>query len=192
MVNITTSAGLGLSIETERLVLRPPIAADFEGFCRFHSDPRSTQYIGGVQSPPVVWRTMRASAGSWYLDGFHFFSVLEKTSGDWIGRIGAIYPHQWPGREVGWGLCSSHWGKGYAREATIAVMDYVFDDLGWERVIHTIDPQNMRSATLAKALGSSNLGPGKLPDPFASFPIDIWGQSREEWHANRRAEHLKR
>ena len=185
-MNIPTSAGPGPSIETARLILRPPIAEDFEGFCRFHSDPQSMQYIGGVQSPSVVWRTMRAGVGSWYLDGFHFFSVVEKASGEWIGRIGPLYPHQWPGREVGWGLCSSHWGKGYAREAAIAAMDYVFDGLGWETVIHTIDPQNKRSAALAEALGSSNLGPGKLPDPFASFPIDIWGQSRKEWQTNRR------
>jgi RimJ/RimL family protein N-acetyltransferase len=145
-MNITTSAGLGPTIETARLILRPPIAEDFEGFCRFHSDPQSMEYFGGVQSPPIVWRTMYAGVGAWYLDGFHFFSVIEKKSGEWIGRIGPLYPHQWPGREVGWGLCSSHWGKGYAREAAIASMDYVFEGLGWENVIHTIDQQNMRSA----------------------------------------------
>jgi RimJ/RimL family protein N-acetyltransferase len=184
-MTITACRGLGPSIETDRLILRPPIAADFEGFCRFHSDPQATQYIGGLQSPAVVWRTMRVGAGAWHLDGFHFFSVLEKSSGDWIGRIGPLYPHQWPAREVGWGLCSSHWGKGYAREAAVAAMDYVFEELGWEDVIHTIDPRNIKSAAVAKALRSSNRGPGKLPDPFASLPVDIWGQSREEWRINR-------
>lgn len=184
-MNSTTSGGLGPTIETERLILRPPIKDDFEGFCRFHNDPRSMQYLGGVQSPPMVWRAMCACVGAWYLDGFHFFSVIEKASGAWIGRIGPLYPHQWPGREVGWGLCSSHWGKGYAREAAVAAMDYVFDGLGWETVIHVIDPQNVRSSALAKALGSSNLGPGKLPEPFASQLFDIWGQSRENWKINR-------
>ena len=184
-MNITTSTGLGPSIETTRLILRPPIAEDFEGFCRFHSDPKSMQFIGGVQPPSVVWRAMRSTAGAWYLDGFNFFSVIEKSSGQWIGRIGPLYPHQWPGREVGWGLCSSHWGKGYAREAAIAAMDFVFDYLGWETVIHTIDPQHLRSAALAKALGSKNLGPGELPEPFASFPVDIWGQSKQDWQVNK-------
>jgi RimJ/RimL family protein N-acetyltransferase len=64
-------------------------------------------------------------------------------------------------------------------------MNYVFDDLGWESVIHAIDPRNGKSAAIAKALGSSNLGPGKLPEPFAFLRIDIWGQSREEWQTNR-------
>lgn len=185
-MNITAATGLGPTIETARLILRPPIADDFDGFCRFHSDPQSTQYIGGLQPPSVVWRTMRAGVGSWYLDGFNFFSVIEKTSGAWIGRIGPLFPHHWPDREVGWGLCSSHWGKGYAREAAIAAMDYVFEYLDWKNVIHTIDPQNVKSAALAKALGSSNMGPGKLPEPFSSFSIDVWGQSRDEWQINRR------
>jgi RimJ/RimL family protein N-acetyltransferase len=181
----------GPTIETERLVLRPPVAEDFEGFCRFHNDPKTMEFLGGLQPPSVVWRTMRAGVGSWHLDGFHFFSVLEKETGDWIGRIGPIYPHQWPGREIGWGLCSSHWGRGYAKEAAIAAMNYAFDELRWERVIHAIAPENERSAAVAMALGSSNLGPGKLPEPFAALPIEIWGQSREAWQANKRTAQIR-
>ena len=128
---------------------------------------------------------MRTIAGGWALDGFYFFSVLEKSSGAWIGRVGPLNPLGWPGPEVGWGLCSSHWGKGYAREAAIAAMNYVFDDLGWEKVVHCIAPQNTRSAFVAKALGSSKIGPGILPDPFGHFETDVWGQSREQWRQNR-------
>lgn len=185
-MTVDASGRLGPAIETARLILRPPISADFDGFCRFHGDPRSTEYIGGIQPPSVVWRTMRAGVGAWYLDGFNFFSVIEKSSGEWIGRIGPLYPLEWPGREVGWGLCSSHWGKGYAREAAIAAMNFVFDDLGWDKVVHTIDPKNTRSALVAIALGSEKIGPCKLPDPFAHLPVEIWGQSKKQWQDNRK------
>jgi RimJ/RimL family protein N-acetyltransferase len=127
---------------------------------------------------------MRSGVGAWYLDGFHLFSVLERTSRDWIGRIGPLYPHKWPGREVGWGLLSNYWGRGYAREAVTATMDYVFDELGWDSVIHTISPDNTRSIKLAKGLGSRNQGSGKLPDPYSDSNVDIWGQTREEWREN--------
>ena len=37
----------------------------------------------------------------------------------------------------------------------------------------------------AMRLGSRNRGPGKLPAPFEDVPIEIWGQTREEWRARR-------
>ena len=34
-------------------------------------------------------------------------------------------------------------------------------------------------------LGSINRGPGKLPPPFDSYPVEIWGQTREQWQARK-------
>ena len=174
---------LGPSLETDRLILRPPTAEDFAGYCAFLGDSEATRFLSGVQSPAVVWRTMRTVVGAWALDGFHFFSVIEKNTGAWIGRVGPIYPYDWPGPEVGWGLLPSYWGKGYAREAATAAMNFAFNDLDWERVIHVIAPENGRSIAVAKALGAYNTGPGRLPDPFAHLPAEIWTQSRDEWRA---------
>ncbi|WP_031237979.1 GNAT family N-acetyltransferase [Asticcacaulis sp. AC466] len=176
---------LGPTLETERLILRPPVAEDFDGFCAFHADENAMTYLGGVLPPPVVWRNMRSMAGAWALDGFSMFSVIEKTSGDWIGRIGPLFPKDWPGREVGWGLLSRYWGKGYAREAAIASMDFVFDTLGWEDVIHSIDARNDGSAAVARSLGSYLMREARLPPPFESHVVDIWGQTRGEWRVNR-------
>lgn len=176
---------LGPTLETSRLILRPPVPADFDGFCAFTSDPATMKHLGGVVSPAVTWRIMTSVAGAWHLYGFHMFSVIEKASGQWIGRIGALYPHDWPAREVGWGLKSSHWGRGYATEAAVAAMDFVFDRLGWDDVIHTIAPDNLASAAVARGLGSSNRGPGQLPDPYAAEKVDIWGQTRDEWQVHR-------
>lgn len=186
-MTLPLTSPLGSTIETERLILRPPVAEDFDGFCAFHADADAMKFLGGVNSPPIVWRVMRMIAGAWALDGFHMFSVIEKSSGQWIGRIGPLHPHGWPDREVGWGILSSAQGKGYAKEAATACIDYVFDVLGWDHVIHTIAPENHPSANLAKALGSYNQGPGKLPDPYANEPVNIWGQTRDEWTARKKS-----
>lgn len=55
---------LGPTLETDRLILRPPIDADLDGFCAFHADDTAMTYLGGLSSPPVVWRIMRTIAGS--------------------------------------------------------------------------------------------------------------------------------
>ena len=177
---------LGPTLETDRLILRPPVDADFDGFCAFHADEKAMTYLGGLSSPPVVWRILRTIAGSWALDGFGMFSVIEKSTGRWIGRIGPLCPHGWPDREVGWGLLTEAQGKGYAREAAIASMDFACDVLDWDAIIHTINPGNQPSAKLAQTLGSSVLRQARLPDPYADQVVDVWGQTRNEWRENRK------
>ena len=79
-----THSPLGPTLETDRLILRPPVDADFDSFCAFHADAEAMTWLGGLATPPVVWRIMRTIAGSWALDGFGMFSVIEKN--DWSGR----------------------------------------------------------------------------------------------------------
>lgn len=186
MTRLPTTSPLGPTLETPRLILRPPVTEDFPAFCRFQSDEKVMTHLGGVTPDAVTWRVTRAIAGAWALDGFHMFSVLEKATGAWVGRIGPLYPYQWPAREVGWGLLSSAQGKGYATEAAAACIDYVFDVLGWDDVIHTIAPDNIGSQRVAQALGSSDRGPGRLPPPYADVAVDIWGQTPAEWAENRK------
>lgn len=69
-------------------------------------------------------------AGSWSLLGFGMFSVLERDTGRWVGRVGPLHPDGWPGDEVGWGIARGAWGRGYATEAAAAAMEWSFDILG--------------------------------------------------------------
>lgn len=179
------AAPSGPVLHTARLILRPPLMEDFERWADFQADPETTRFIGGPQPPAQVWRAMMSVAGAWALSGVGFFSVIEKSSGQWIGRIGPWCPHGWPGREVGWSLHRDATGKGYAFEAAVASLDYAFEVLGWDDVIHAIDPENVASQRLARRLGSVNRGPGLLPPPFESAVVDLWGQTRPDWAENR-------
>lgn len=174
---------LGPTLETARLLLRPPMLEDFPAYGRFQADPVATRYIGGVQTAEQCWRSFRTLVGAWALDGYAMFSVIEKSSGRWIGRLGPWMPLGWPGTEVGWGLTPDAQGQGFAREGAAAAIDWAFETLGWYEVIHCIDPANHPSRKLAAALGSRNRGPGKLPAPFDQAPIDIWGQTKAEWRS---------
>lgn len=173
------------TLETARLILRPPIQADLDGWETFCGDAETMRFLGGTVSRSVAWRHMSGNAGSWSLLGFGMFAVIEKASGRWIGRLGPIHPEGWPAPEVGWGLVREAWGKGYAFEGAVAAMDFAVDTLGWTDIIHSIDPDNAASQGLARRLGSTNRGPGVLPDPYADHPIEIWGQTADEWRARR-------
>ncbi|WP_266171150.1 GNAT family N-acetyltransferase [Dyella subtropica] len=170
-----------IRIETDRLILRPPQREDFDGWAALMADEVAARFIGGYQPRATAWRGFLTMVGAWAIQGFGMFSVIEKSSGQWIGRLGPWQPEGWPGTEVAWGLVRTAWGKGYAREGAIASIDWAFEHLGWAEVIHTIHPENQASQALAIRLGSRSRGPGQLPAPFEDVRVDIWGQTREEW-----------
>ncbi|MCG5240510.1 GNAT family N-acetyltransferase [Azospirillum doebereinerae] len=175
----------GPVLETGRLILRPTRAEDFDAWAAWRGDAEATRFVGGPQARPQAWRDFLVMAGAWSMQGFGMFSVIEKTTGLWVGRLGPWMPEGWPGPEVGWGLARAAWGKGYATEGAAAAIDWAFDTLGWTEVIHSIDPDNAPSQAVARRLGSRPRGPGCLPVPFDTAPIEIWGQTREEWRARR-------
>ncbi|HYE47529.1 MAG TPA: GNAT family N-acetyltransferase [Caulobacter sp.] len=173
----------GPTLTTARLILRPTAREDFDGWAELMADPENSGFIGGPQERPAAWRGMMSMAGAWALEGYAMFSVLDRETGEWLGRIGPWVPEGWPGTEVGWALLKKAWGKGYAVEAAEATIDWAFDTLGWTEVIHTIAPDNVASQLVAKRLGSTNNGPTKLPPPYEHMPVDSWGQTREQWRA---------
>lgn len=172
-----------VEIETSRLLLRLPNLSDLEPWAAMMTDDETARFIGGVAPREVTWRALMTMIGSWHALGFGMFSVIEKSSGRWIGRIGPWQPDGWPGTEVGWALVRDVWGKGYATEGATATTSWAFDNLGWTDVIHSIAPANLPSQHVARRLGSINRGAGRLPPPFHNDPIEIWGQTRDEWRA---------
>lgn len=173
-----------LRLETPRLILRPLRMEDFEAWAAYHGDEIATKFIGGPQPRATAWRSFMCMCGAWAMTGVAMFSVFEKSSGKWVGRLGPWHPEGWPEREVGWGIMREHWGKGYASEGAAAAMDYAFDVLGWTQLIHCIEETNLASQGVAKKLGSRLLRRVTMPPPYEHFVVDAWGQTREEWREN--------
>ena len=172
-----------LRIETPRLILRPPRLEDFDAWAEFLADDVATKFLGGTQLRSTAWRTFMCMCGCWHMTGIAMFSVIEKATGNWVGRLGPWFPEGWPAQEVGWGIAREHWGKGYASEGAAAAMDFAFDVLGFETVIHCIEAVNAPSIALAKSVGSKLLRSGvHAPAPF-TVTWDLYGQSRDEWRA---------
>lgn len=177
---------MDIQLYTDRLLLRPPVLDDLTPLAEMLADEETARHIGGVQSRHGAWRALMAMAGAWHLTGFAMFSVIERTTGKFIGRLGPWYPEGWPGTEIGWSIVRDRWGEGIATEGATAAADWAFDHLGWTEMIHVIAPDNLASQAVARKLGSSNRGPVQLPVPMEKTRVDIWGQTREEWRRRRR------
>jgi RimJ/RimL family protein N-acetyltransferase len=155
-----------VQLETERLTLRPLSLEDLDDLARFVSEPETMRYIGG--GGPRTREQARDTLGrmieSFQARGYGQLGVERKDDGAFLGRCGLLVWDRatWtitdePDRpvefEVGYLLGREHWGNGYATEAALAVRDWALGELGLERLIALIYPDNVRSIRVAEKLG---------------------------------------
>lgn len=167
-------------IETDRLILREVNPeADFEAWAEAFADPDTVRYLGiGTMNRQQAWRSMATIIGHMSIRGYSFMSVIEKATGKWAGRIGPWFPEGWPQPEVGWTLHPDFCGKGYATEAGRASIEYAFDVLGWDEVVHVIAPENIASIRVAEKLGSEYLRTIPNIPGMYDKPCLVYGQSK--------------
>jgi RimJ/RimL family protein N-acetyltransferase len=154
-----------VQLETERLVLRPPVERDVASLDAIYGDPEVTRYIKPrSHDENVEW--IRRAQRRFDVDGFGQLVVVRKSDERLIGRAGLLV---WDARtweqalmrdagahaelEVGWAFARDCWGRGYATEAGAASRDYAFRELGRSRVVALIDAENVSSIAVAERLG---------------------------------------
>ncbi len=161
-------------LTTERLILRAPQASDFEALVPFITSDRA-RFVGGGADKDlgVAWRVLAIFAGHWHLRGYGIFVLADRVSGRPMGSAGPWHPGDWPEQELGWTLWdAADEGKGYAREAVIALRRHVYDDLGWPTAVSYIDDRNDRSLALAQRLGCTLDVDAARPQRDA--PLQVW------------------
>jgi len=143
-------------IETARLVLRLPEAADARPFLEIHQDPDVMKYLT-LSAPPggisTAWRNVAMMLGHWQLRSYGQWAAVEKSTGEVVGRVGLFNPEGWPGIELTWVIRRSRWSFGLATEAARAALDWTWDHVETDRVISIIRPDNARSIRVAEKIG---------------------------------------
>lgn len=151
-------------VTTERLTLRAPEAADFEGMYSILGDLRS-QYMDGPMSRADAWNFFSREVAGWTLHGFGYWSITATESGDYLGSVG-FGRHEWfPETELGWCVTSAAEGRGIAREAATAALKWGTVQPQITSLVSYIDPPNSRSIRLAEALGAVRDDDAERPTP---------------------------
>lgn len=141
-------------LTTERLTLRRPDGRDTKPMLAFLASDRA-EFYGGPMGAGDAWRKFAVYVGQWDICGTGFFTIEQKTSGTPIGMVGLYSPPDFPEPELAWLIFDkSSEGQGYAFEATLTVLDYLFGSLNITSVVSYIDRANVRSAALAERLGA--------------------------------------
>ncbi|QDK44845.1 N-acetyltransferase [Bdellovibrio sp. ZAP7] len=141
-------------ILTDRLELRPHRPDDVDFMVELNSDPEITRYVPDGPIDAAQASKLIASIRSQFLDrSIGRFVVIEKQTRKKLGWCGLKWIEDIQEIDLGYRFMKSAWGKGYAREAAQACLDYGFNTLKFEKIIAQIMPANTASVALAKRLG---------------------------------------
>jgi ribosomal-protein-alanine N-acetyltransferase len=146
---------LTLPVRTDRLHLREFVESDFHAVHAYSSDPRVTRYL--------FFGPRDEDATAEYLEGllasqrerprFRFELAVEVIeSGQVIGACDLSFIER-NVVDLGYMLGIDHWGKGYATEISLALIDAAFADLRADRVISTVDVNNGASIRVLEKIG---------------------------------------
>lgn len=148
-----------MRLETPRLILDLHVASDLEPILEMWSDPDTVAFLGGkVSSRQDSWMRLLRYRGLWDILGYGYWAVRDRATGRYVGELGFADFHRattpaFEGiPEAGWVLAPWARGRGLAREALIAALDWL-DAQGHPESVCIIDPLNAPSLRLAGLLG---------------------------------------
>lgn len=151
-------------IETERLILRGPVASDFPVYREFFADAEASAFYGGPLDADKAWRVLATDLGHWGLRGYGRWAVIDKSSGRMVGGCGLWWPEGYPRSELTWWIVPQARRHGYAFEASCAAVRFGYRTLGWSLVETHMNDENAAAKHLAEKLGGSIIVRELFPD----------------------------
>lgn len=144
-------------IETQRLILRRFKIEDAEDmYNNWTSDPEVTRFLTWpLHSDVEVTINLLKEWIPCYSDGGYFNWVMEyKETGKIIGNISVVrLDENTEAAEIGYCMSRAYWGQGLMPEALKAVMEYLFDVVGLNRVAACHDVNNPKSGRVMDKAG---------------------------------------
>lgn len=161
------------TIDTPRLVLRCPLAGDFDSYRPALMSDRAI-HMGGPFDLAAAWKDFCMDVAGWALHGHGALAITDRVKGTFHGMVALTRRPDFPERELGWVLLKTAEGRGIAFEAADALRDFAFGHLGWRTLVSYIAPENARSIALAERLGAKRDAHAPRPDPtdlvYRHFP----------------------
>lgn len=145
-------------ISTDRLVLRRHHLDDAEAWFRIQSTPEVVEHLPWpVRDRAASREHLRHRVGHSRLwQSGDFLALAVEHDGRLVGDVSLHLREVLPMErsvEIGWVLDPAVGGRGLASEASAAMIDLAFDEVGAKTVTAVIEPENTRSIALAERLG---------------------------------------
>lgn len=149
-----------IQAETERLILRELVMPDDVGMFKLDSDPQVHRYLGNAPVKSLSEsREIIAYIREQYTEvGIGRWAVIEKSTGEFVGWSGLKFVTDMINQhsnfyDIGYRIRRKHWGKGYATESAIGVLNYGFNKLNLPVIYGMAHVDNSASNHILKKIG---------------------------------------
>ncbi len=147
-------------VETERLMIREITKADVPRLYELYADEEITRYMESLfptQQEEEEY-TENYIRNVYHFYGYGIWVLIEKATGQLIGRAGLEYHDGFDGLELGFMLGKRYWHKGYAYEACKAILAYGKEELEQQSYRALVHVHNEASQMLCERLGFAEYG----------------------------------
>ena len=150
------------TIETPRLILRRFTQEDSRSvFENWASDEEVTRYMAWPRHQTLddTRKVLREWVESYENDSFYEWAIVLKELGQPIGSIEVLSCDDYVQKaNLGYSIGKAFWGRGIMPEALKAVIDYLFDEVGVQRVEACHDARNPNSGKVMRKCGMLHEG----------------------------------
>jgi len=172
-------SNMKIYLETERLILREILPTDIDGMFELDANPEVHKYLGNntIKTKQEAADIIKFIREQYNERGIGRFATIEKSSGDFIGWSGLKYNtgekealnNKRDFYDIGYRFIPRFWGKGYATESALAVLDYGFKKLNIETICGAAEIDNIASNIILKKIGLQYINEFSLEGVKASW-----------------------
>lgn len=144
------------TIITERLALRLVSVDDAPFILELYNHPDFYRFVGDKQIRSIEESQRYIQENMLYMQevkGVSLLVVETKSDHTPIGICGLVKRDTLTAFDIGYGYLPAAYGKGYAIEAAMAVVDFARDDMKIENLVAITNNDNIRSISLLEKLG---------------------------------------
>ncbi len=175
-------------IVTERLAIRDLVDEDWRSVHAYASDPEVVRYMPFGPNTEQDSRDFVARAiAEQSVDprANYALALTLRETGVFIGGASVGGEAGFAGGDAGLGYCleRSAWGKGYATEAALALIEFAFERLGAHRVHAGCDTRNTASARVLEKVGMRS---DRALGSTAGTDSHHYAILEDDWRAGRR------
>lgn len=178
-------------IETDRLVLRPFRLDDVKAaFSNWTSDDKVTEYLRWPthESISVTEKVIQSWITEYINPSFYQWAIVWKAIDEPVGTISvAARDEALNILHVGYCIGSKWWRQGITSEAFSAIIPYLFQEVGANRIESQHDPNNPHSGDVMKKCGLSYEGTLRQADFSNKGVVDscMYSLLKSEWLGKR-------
>jgi RimJ/RimL family protein N-acetyltransferase len=172
-------------IDTDRLILRCPLAADAERISLLLGNWNVAHWVVRVPYPfrpehAAAWIARSAEERAAGI-GWPYLITL-RESGAMIGSMDLSIEGDSATGALGYWLGEDYWGQGYATEAAAAMIGFAFDMLKLKEVSANALPDNLRSIRVLEKAGMRHVG-SQVEDTVERGRVDteLFSIKRSAW-----------